>query len=184
MYKELKLKERRKFYAPEFKPLLFSPQEASEYCKYVPQLAVDPRARLTPKFNMTFHTTLSQVDKSHSFPPVFYGRSTSSYPYIEMKGGREGEPICDQYRVVCSPPITILACADGCNWGHAPAEAAVIASKAFVDYIQKNRDLLRSTNRIAHLCLEGIAEAHNSIIAGDHPEGNLSEQRHFWVVWL
>merc|ERR1712137_181934 len=70
-----------------------------------------------------------------------------------------------------SPPISIIAVADGCNWGNGPAEAAFRASQSFIEHISKNRDLLRSTNLVAHLCLDGIVTAHNAIIAGPHQEG-------------
>ena len=171
MYKELKWKEQQKYMGLNFAPFSISKSDANEYCKYVPRLNLDPRARLEPEYIVSLRTLIPQLEKHHYFPPYFCGRSTSTYPYIEAKGGRDGEPICDQYNIMFSPPLSIIAVADGCNWGTGPAEAAYRASKAFVDHMNKSRDLFRSTNLVAHLCLDGIVAAHNAIIAGPYIEG-------------
>ena len=172
MYKELIFKEQQKYLGSKFAPFSISRNDADEYCKYVPRLPLDPRCIQEPEYIVTLKTLMSkEEEKSHYFPPYFCGRSTSTYPFIEKNGCRDGEPICDQYCLMFSPPLSIIAVADGCNWGTGPAEAAIRASKAFIDHMNKSRDLFRSTNLVAHLCLDGIVAAHNSIIAGPYIEG-------------
>ena len=169
MYKELKKKELERF-DPEYVPFIVTTEMADQYCKYVPKFYLDPRI-CEKKTSITFATELEKIEKEHSLGDYFYGRSTSTYPFMEYKNQREGEPICDQYRVNLSSTNSLIAVADGCNWGRSPAIAAIKASKAFIDHMNKNRDLFVNTRRAARLCLEGLAAAHNSIISGPYEEG-------------
>ena len=170
MYKELKQKEREKF-DPEYIPFDVTSEMAENFCIYIPKLKLDARIVEKPNVFISFATKTDSLEDEHKLDDFFHGRSTSTYPYMEYKKQREGEPVCDQYRVNLCPNNSIIAVADGCNWGRAPATAASKASKAFIDYMNKNRDLFVNTYRVARLCLEGLAAAHNSIIAGPYEEG-------------
>ncbi len=48
----------------------------------------------------------------------------STYSKNPKTGLRDGEPICDQFRIVHYKDRTILAAADGCGWGHNSRSAA------------------------------------------------------------
>uniref|UniRef100_A0A7S4I9M4 PPM-type phosphatase domain-containing protein n=1 Tax=Vannella robusta TaxID=1487602 RepID=A0A7S4I9M4_9EUKA len=170
LYKELKQRESERF-DPEYQPFLVTTEMADNYCKYVPKLPLDRRACSKPTISISFVTEIDKTEKEHHLLSHFHGRSTSTYPFMEYKNQREGEPICDQYKVFLSPTNSLIAVADGCNWGRAPSIAAVKASKAFIDYMNKNRDLFKNTHRVARLSLEGLAAAHNAIISGPYEEG-------------
>lgn len=49
-----------------------------------------------------------------------YGTTISTYPKLKAKQLREGDPICDSYRVHCHPNGTILCVADGSSFLHTP----------------------------------------------------------------
>jgi hypothetical protein len=64
-----------------------------------------------------------------SYKDQVSAQSISTYP---LKIGsnppvREGDPICDQFRLTHFESRTLLALADGCNWGEEPKEAAAKA---------------------------------------------------------
>lgn len=58
-------------------------------------------------------------DYSQAFAQVI-----SLYPLNLKTGIREGDPICDSYRVHTSETGSIWCIADGCNWGPRPCQAA------------------------------------------------------------
>ena len=172
IYKKLLKHIQRKKIKTDYVEFKLSRKEVDDYCRYVPQLPLDPRITEKSKKAVTFYTICdSEKVSNHELQGYFYGKSTSTYPYIEAKQSREGEPICDQYRVMFCPPISIIALADGCNWGAAPAEAAQMASKAFVNFIYKHKQTIRTTGRLSRLCLQGLCEAHNKIISTPQLEG-------------
>merc|ERR1712137_1175832 len=170
MYKELKRKEAERF-DPEFTPWRVTRDLVEEHCKYVPRLPLDSRLVIPPEASLTFTTQVGTMEEEHRMASYFYGRATSTYPYLSYKEQREGEPICDQYRVFLTPTYALIAVADGCNWGKAPAQAAAKSAKTFIDYLKRNRDLFLNSSRVSRLCLEGLAAAHDSIIAGPYQEG-------------
>ena len=54
-----------------------------------------------------------------------YAQSTSLYPCYSGHATREGDPICDSYRIHTYEHGTVVFClADGCNWGERPREAS------------------------------------------------------------
>ena len=173
MYKELKKKENSKYDESQYNKFQLNRESMQDYCKYVPSLEIDQKATEKPKVFIEFYSKVAEGKECthEDFLSYFYGRSTSTYPYVEEKQQREGEPICDQYRVLFSPSTTIVAIADGCNWGYAPANAAFLSAKTFTRYLHKHRDLFINTHRIAKLCLEGLVYAHNNIIATKRIEG-------------
>mmetsp|Transcript_1556 Transcript_1556/g.5485 ORF Transcript_1556/g.5485 Transcript_1556/m.5485 type:complete len:745 (+) Transcript_1556:203-2437(+) len=172
MYKELKIKEQKRYNSGY---VLFSLDKEHEdrLTSFVPTLDIDSSVSEKPKVSVQLTTLITQKEKTHEVADRFYGRSTSTYPYMESKKGREGEPICDQYRIQVTPNHVVMAVADGCNWGMAPALAAYKASKGFVEFINKQRRRIGNTQRLAHLCLQGLCAAHNEIIAGKIEEGKL-----------
>ena len=110
----------------------------------------------------------------HDIANYLSARSISTYPFDKERGVREGDPICDQYKVILSKHRVIIAMSDGCNWGFAPRDAAIKSSSAFVNYIQKNIEKettgmkkgVQTIRQLAKLCLRGVSVAHNQIIKG------------------
>jgi len=167
MYKELKLKEQRRFnsgYLPFSLPRI----EYERLTKDIPRWVVEPAARVRPK--KTLMLASDEIEQPKSFRDIFYGYATSTYPFMEYKNSRDGDPICDQFRAMLAPRNTIVAMADGCNWGNAPAEAARRATKGFIDLIHRERERITDTNRLCNLFLSGLCAAHNAIIKGDDPD--------------
>lgn len=66
--------------------------------------------------------------KGEDFVPEEYSQSfaqvISLYPMNMKLSIREGDPICDAYRVHTSDTGSIWCLADGCNWGPRPFQAA------------------------------------------------------------
>lgn len=60
---------------------------------------------------------------------------------------------------------------DGCNWGERPMEAAQKATEGFMAHVGIHSPSARTTKDMGRILLEGIAAAHNSVIAGK-PEIN------------
>lgn len=53
-----------------------------------------------------------------------FAQVISLYPMNTKLGIREGDPICDSYRIHTSDTGSIWCLADGCNWGQRPFQAA------------------------------------------------------------
>ena len=92
-------------------------------------------------------------------------RSISTYPIINDLG-RAGEPICDFYYVRIFGCTTVLALADGCNWGEAPKLAAKRAATSFVRYLQDRLHLFSDTKTLVHFILNGFSAAQEAIVRG------------------
>jgi hypothetical protein len=167
MYKELKAKEQRRFNSG-YLPFSLPRVDYERLTKDIPRLLVPAAVRVRPKKTLTLMS--DEVEAPKVFRDIFHGFATSTYPFMEYKNSRDGDPICDQFRVMFAPRNTIVAMADGCNWGNAPAEAARRATKGFVDLIHRERERITDTNRLCNLFLSGLCAAHNAIIKGDDPD--------------
>lgn len=53
-----------------------------------------------------------------------FAQVMSLYPLNLNSGIREGDPVCDSYRVHTSETGSVWCLADGCNWGPRPFQAA------------------------------------------------------------
>jgi hypothetical protein len=66
--------------------------------------------------------------KGEDFVPEEYGQAfaqvTSLYPMNLKTSIREGDPICDSYRVHTTETGVVWCLADGCGWGPRPFQAA------------------------------------------------------------
>lgn len=66
--------------------------------------------------------------RGEDFVPDEYSQAfahvISLYPLNLKTGTREGDPICDSYRVHTSDTGSIWCLADGCSWGQRPFQAA------------------------------------------------------------
>jgi len=61
---------------------------------------------------------------------------------------------------------TIVAVADGCNWGKEPRDAARKATKIFTEYLMKHQKDIVTARDVGYLVLRAYLAAHNSIIEG------------------
>jgi serine/threonine protein phosphatase PrpC len=103
-------------------------------------------------------------EQDEEYEGYVFGRTISTYPWNLKDDTREGDPICDYFATRLYENRSILAVADGCNWGPAPAEAAQRSATAFVDYMARHQESVQRVDQIAHLILEAFAEAHDAII--------------------
>jgi hypothetical protein len=80
---------------------------------------------------------------------------------------REGEPIADQFSAqFFNGHSAILALADGCGWGSASREAAIIASDTLVEYCKQNMKDVKNTRFGARMLLRAFRQAHSNILKG------------------
>ncbi|GAM23843.1 hypothetical protein SAMD00019534_070180 [Acytostelium subglobosum LB1] len=111
-----------------------------------------------------------QVESTvHScFNNNFYAKTVSTYPHLPGHPKREGDPICDHFCIQVQSTRVVAAVADGCNWGSRPAEAALKASTAFVDFISKalSNSEIRTVQDAGNQILSAFNYAHNRIIEG------------------
>eukprot|EP01102_Stenamoeba_stenopodia_P006712 TRINITY_DN1864_c0_g2_i7.p1 TRINITY_DN1864_c0_g2~~TRINITY_DN1864_c0_g2_i7.p1 ORF type:complete len:997 (+),score=162.26 TRINITY_DN1864_c0_g2_i7:253-3243(+) len=94
--------------------------------------------------------------------------STSTYPGMPGKKDRDGDPIADRFviQVQNAGELIVVALADGCNWGAPAREAATLASKAFVSYINLNQHLITDAPTAGYHLLSAFAEANDRISEG------------------
>ena len=122
-----------------------------------------------------------------------YGFATSLYPRVVIadRDGRaqitdrlQGDPICDQFCVERFPSHSIVAIADGCNWGPKPRDAAIgalsfvlivlrpvphgclAASRTFVEFAKNKicaEDQQLTLPQIASVFVEAFAQAHHKV---------------------
>ena len=87
----------------------------------------------------------------------------STYPTI--RGSRQGDPICDHWCTRLYNNCSIVCLCDGCGWGPQAQQAAIKASRAFVEYINDNLifDIIED---VGHHLLLAASAAHNAIIKG------------------
>jgi hypothetical protein len=50
---------------------------------------------------------------------------------------RDGDPICDSFRVRTFINGAVVCIADGCNWGARPKKASNVAKDTFVSFLEK-----------------------------------------------
>lgn len=103
------------------------------------------------------------------------GRIVSTYPrksHIGLDGSiqldtvKQGSPICDQLCLERFENKTIVALADGCNWGKKPRDAALKASRTFCEYVKRNLNETYTVQDAGKLFLQAIVQAHKRIIEG------------------
>jgi len=93
-----------------------------------------------------------------------YGCTVSTYPYYPNHASREGDPICDSYRIHTYENGVLVCLADGCNWGERPKEASNRAKDAFVAYVQDNICDCRTLKEVSSLLFDSLAVCHNMIV--------------------
>ncbi|KAL6059374.1 PPM-type phosphatase domain-containing protein [Balamuthia mandrillaris] len=89
--------------------------------------------------------------------------------FIIKSSERVGDPICDSYAVQVLPHHTIMAVADGCNWGEKPKEASRLACSSFIEYFRSSFDKMSTLKDVGRVLLRAFARAHTKILESGMP---------------
>merc|ERR1712137_1281297 len=107
----------------------------------------------------------SHLEMTRTYKERLAATSISTYPTLGELG-RAGDPICDFYFTRVFGLATIIALADGCNWGERPKAAAVAAGTSFVRYLQDRLHLFSSTTIVAESIVNAFVASHQAISEG------------------
>ena len=110
-----------------------------------------------------------ELEREMSYCAVACARTISSYPHLPGYKRREGDPICDMFRVKLYDSRVLVALADGCNWGTRPRDAARAASSAFIEYMEQRLDQIVTASDAGLFLLRAMSVANTSISIGKHP---------------
>ncbi|EFA81250.1 protein phosphatase 2C-related protein [Heterostelium album PN500] len=105
------------------------------------------------------------LEDERKYNDVICCKSGSSYPK-HFSGRRQGDPICDRFKVSIYRNNVIATLADGCNWGRLPYEAATKATDAFLQFMEENFHEINTVRKAGSFLLGGMTAAHKGIIAG------------------
>jgi len=111
-------------------------------------------------------------NKEQSATDYCCATSISTYPMLPVRNSdpvryaREGSPICDQYRCCIFPNRTVIAVADGCNWGEPPRNAARAAVNAFTKYLCAHQSEIGDLQYAGGLVLRALSMANAEIFKG------------------
>eukprot|EP01124_Arcella_intermedia_P015677 TRINITY_DN22241_c0_g1_i2.p1 TRINITY_DN22241_c0_g1~~TRINITY_DN22241_c0_g1_i2.p1 ORF type:complete len:322 (-),score=51.18 TRINITY_DN22241_c0_g1_i2:275-1240(-) len=94
-----------------------------------------------------------------------FASTTSTYPHYPNTTKREGDPICDSFRVHIHQELFIACIADGCNWGERPREASNRGKDAFVRSIEANIATVKNFRDLGPLMMAALDESHMAILA-------------------
>lgn len=102
--------------------------------------------------------------------PRYSACSLSTYPHVteglSAGVGRQGDPICDKFCVQVYKDATVVALADGCNWGRLPFEAAGRSTNAFVSYLESKLTGFTSLRGAGSVLLAALSAANKKIMEG------------------
>lgn len=109
-------------------------------------------------------------DQCTGYKSLLCGRMVSSYP-LWPDGQRQGDPICDFYRIHYHPLRTVVALADGCNWGIGPRDAAHHAVNNLIEYLTATHRKATTIRELGFLLMRGFSVAHSAIVSSmqDNP---------------
>lgn len=97
---------------------------------------------------------------------VVAARTCSTYPLVEDRSRRQGDPVCDRYRVEVARGRCVFALADGCNWGARAVAAARDAADAFVAHLCVAAGAPECPRACGAALLDAVCAAHNTVVAG------------------
>lgn len=90
-----------------------------------------------------------------------FGVSVSNYPATSI--GREGDPICDCYRVNTYQNALITVLCDGCGWGEKSKQAALRVSTNVTKHLSLSIPNFKNTKEVAQQLVHAFAIANYSI---------------------
>jgi len=95
--------------------------------------------------------------------------TVSTYPMIPGNKTRDGDPICDQFGLQLFQNRVVVAVGDGCGWGIKPRQAAIDATRGFMDYMGAHQQEINDVKEAGTLLLKAFSVAHDQILLGkDH----------------
>jgi len=96
--------------------------------------------------------------------PWICGRSISTYPHLPGKPQRDGDPICDSFRIeLLEDNVVIAVVCDGCNWGRRPMEASNKAKDALCEYLRQHLNEISDIRDGGHFLLNALSFCHYKI---------------------
>jgi len=99
--------------------------------------------------------------------PWVCGRSISTYPHLPGKPARDGDPICDSFRIeLLEENCVIAVVCDGCNWGRRPMEASNKAKDAMCEYLRQHLSEIGDIRDGGHFLLNALSYCHYKICEG------------------
>ncbi|EGG21549.1 protein phosphatase 2C-related protein [Cavenderia fasciculata] len=116
-------------------------------------------------FTTLFGPRTDVPEDSQSYSNSIYCKSGSSYPK-HFTGRRQGDPICDRFKISIYREKVLVVLADGCNWGRLPYEAATNATNAFLTFLEDNHHFINTIRKAGSFLLAAMTAAHKGIIAG------------------
>eukprot|EP00028_Trichosphaerium_sp_Am-I-7-wt_P006291 CAMPEP_0168520060 /NCGR_PEP_ID=MMETSP0405-20121227/7721_1 /TAXON_ID=498012 /ORGANISM="Trichosphaerium sp, Strain Am-I-7 wt" /LENGTH=394 /DNA_ID=CAMNT_0008540787 /DNA_START=37 /DNA_END=1221 /DNA_ORIENTATION=- len=93
-----------------------------------------------------------------------YGSTISTYPHYPDNASREGDPMCDSYRIHTHKNGILFCVTDGCNWGERPKEAANRAKNAFVVYLSGKMGEVKTIKEIGDVLISALHHANHAIV--------------------
>jgi len=93
-----------------------------------------------------------------------FASTISTYPQYAYSNKREGDPVCDSFRIQIYPNFIVVCITDGCNWGERPREASNKAKDNFTLYIQNNITNAKNLKSIGPILIAALDAAHYSIV--------------------
>eukprot|EP00005_Dracoamoeba_jomungandri_P000321 CAMPEP_0174257412 /NCGR_PEP_ID=MMETSP0439-20130205/6548_1 /TAXON_ID=0 /ORGANISM="Stereomyxa ramosa, Strain Chinc5" /LENGTH=1170 /DNA_ID=CAMNT_0015340483 /DNA_START=326 /DNA_END=3838 /DNA_ORIENTATION=- len=110
--------------------------------------------------------------------PRVVARSISTYPrFLSDPGMRQGDPICDYFKIHTYQNGLVFCVCDGCGWGWSSATASKSVSDTFTEFLEcvtelrETDDMVqeiqpRSVAQLFKYLLKGLAKSHNAIFQG------------------
>lgn len=119
-------------------------------------VAADPTRGLNTNWSQVFEgvNVLSSAD----------GKTKAGARPKVNKVKRVGDPICDVFGVQVFANRTLVALADGCNWGEKPKKAAQTACQAFLEHMKNKFGQVNDIKTAGHYMLRALAHAHTQIM--------------------
>jgi len=93
-----------------------------------------------------------------------YGCTISTYPHYPTYTSREGDPICDSYRIHTYENSVLVCLADGCNWGERPKEASNRARDGFIFYLSERIQDAKTLKDVGLMLINALSVSHNVIV--------------------
>eukprot|EP01094_Clydonella_sp_ATCC50884_P005524 TRINITY_DN1445_c0_g1_i2.p1 TRINITY_DN1445_c0_g1~~TRINITY_DN1445_c0_g1_i2.p1 ORF type:complete len:1205 (-),score=385.88 TRINITY_DN1445_c0_g1_i2:176-3277(-) len=98
--------------------------------------------------------------------PIIHGGTCSLYPSIPGKRQGAGGPNTDFYATAAYEHAFVAALACGCEFGTVTQKAATRAAHGFMEGVQSQLDDIKDTGGIPQLLLQGVRNAHETIVNG------------------
>eukprot|EP01087_Luapelamoeba_hula_P010704 TRINITY_DN2840_c0_g1_i1.p1 TRINITY_DN2840_c0_g1~~TRINITY_DN2840_c0_g1_i1.p1 ORF type:complete len:683 (-),score=113.32 TRINITY_DN2840_c0_g1_i1:34-2082(-) len=104
-------------------------------------------------------------ENTEGFADIAAAKSVNLYPMMPDSDTKLANPICDYFRFQVYGNRALAAVSDGCGWGFAPANAALLAGDTFVTYVKRKLPFIADLRVAGQVLMEGLTKAHDKIIA-------------------